>query len=482
MKIINSKLIRIIKLLTSEEMKTFRDFVSSPYINKDKKCLLLLDLIIPYAPDFSNTKLDSPQFYTAIYTKQRSFDKVKEKLLKLLEQFFQYQQFNKEEGLQKYFLLEELRKRREYKHYELVAKKKREILNKAKKDNKTFFNEYLLEVSYLEMLYQKRFSQDKKASQLEKTIRAFDKYLLSNHLWLDNTVLNAVELGTEKTKEITKEVILNSALFLKIAEQDYYKRDSLINMRILLNKLQKKGEEEVFNQAFKFLKENYKLISIEENKQFSRFLSNYCINKTIQGDDSYYQKLLNIFIHEIEYESANTDLELYPNRMRNIIITSVKANKIERAYLILEKYFNYIVPKYKDVTSSYCRGYLHFHEKRYSDATNNLLQCINMKSLFEIDAQSMLYKIYYETSEDWAFDIPVQSFTARLSRHKNRHPKIMIQAYINFFIILRQIYRKKEDPNYKKTKEDILLKMENMTYLSSKQWLKEKLNELKSKN
>lgn len=479
---LNSKLLRILRQLNENELDDFSDFIHSPFFNKNKKCIALFQLLQSYSPSFSAPEINDVQFAKDVYSNKKSLNTTIGKLLRLLEKYLTQQRFETQDELKEYLLLEELRERGEEKHYDLFLKQSMKKISRKKIDRPTFYGTYLLEVSQLKMLYQQRVSQEDKALQLEKTIRAFDKYVLSNHIWLDNTVLNTLELGSDAIEGITKEVVKDSAAFIDIARKKIYHSNPLIELQLLLRQLLEDKREENFDELFNKLKENHGFIGAEDSKHFHKFLVNYCIEKIYQGQIIYYKQLLDVYIFAMEIGSIIEGQYLAPFRMKNIIIASVKSNQIELAHSLMDQYIHAINPMYRNVTETYCRGYLHFTDKKYDKASDYLLQCVDMKNLFELDAQSILYKIYYETNEDWAFDIPVESFIIKLSRHRKRHPKNTIEGYINFFRILRLIYRKKGISNYNKTTEDILSRMNKMKFLSDKSWLREKLNELENHN
>lgn len=475
---LKSKLIRVLKLLTVSELKRFKEFVESPYFNKNKKCVELLNLLIPFSPSFSDEKLNESDFADSVYSQKRSLETLKSVMLRLLEQFLIQQKLENQEEIKTYFLLEELRVRRANKHYNLIYKKSKKNLSQKSKSNSIYYGEYLLEMSQSEMLYQKMASQKAKAIQLEKVIVAFDKYCLSNHLLLDNTIMHIRELGTDEERLMTDELVEQSSLFIQLAKLDPYKDEALIQMRLFLNQLLSDGTELSFTMLLNSLKINHASLSGLDQKHFNKFIANYCIRKIIAGDSSYYRKLLDFYMLAIEIGILIEGRFLHPSRLSNIITTSVKADEIELADNLLKDYLEYIDPEYKNVTNLYCKGYILYQRKKYNDALNYLNKCMALKSLFELNAESIVYKIYYETNQKWAFDIPITSFIAKLSRYRGKQPDYIIEGYINFFRILKQIYQKKHKPNYKKKKKDLISNIEKKELLSDKQWLLEKVDEL----
>lgn len=472
------KLIRVLKLLTSSEMKKFNEFVASPYFNKNKKCIALLDLLFPFFPLFTNEILDEPNFADSVYSEKRSLGTTKSDLLRLLEKFLIQEKFKDQNELQAYFLLEELRERKDDKQFALIYKKSKVAISKKNKNNILYYGEYLLEISQLEMLYQQMSDQNTKASQLNKVILAFEKYCLSNHLLLDNAVLNTRELGSATEKAITEKLVERSKSFIDLAQLKPYENEVLIQLRLHLNRLLNNRKESDFTLFLDNFRKSHASISDLDKRHFNKFIVNHCVIQIIEGDSSYYEKLFNVYMFAIETNTLIEGKYLYPNSLRNIITTSVKAGKLDKAYDLLDSYIDSVDPVYRDVTEIYCKGYLYYQQKDFPVALDYLKKCMDLKSLYELEAEAITYKIHYETNQNWAFDVPIKSFSVKLLRHRKKQSKYIIEGYVNFFRLLKQIYKKKNDPTYTKSKKELISSIEKKEYLSDKRWLKEKVNEL----
>ena len=70
----NNKLIQTLKTFTKDEMKLFEKFVASPYFNKGRNYLPLLNELQKCYPDFENDKLTSENVYKKLYP-GRKFNK-----------------------------------------------------------------------------------------------------------------------------------------------------------------------------------------------------------------------------------------------------------------------------------------------------------------------------------------------------------------------------------------------------------------------
>lgn len=477
-----SKLVKVLQLLTAKEHKQLKYFLQSPYHNRNKNCLLLYELLHPFAPSFDSEKLDAPSFTKKIYTNKRSMYTLSNELVRLVEDFLIWEGLKEKSGIKKYLLLEKLKSKRVPKLFEGIYQTEKNGLLKKKRQMEDYHRAYLLEMSRLEMLYGTCRDRTKLSNQLTETVMAFGKYSFSGHLMMDNIIFNMLRSGvTEEVGETLKELIPTAQTFSHGAEEKMIRdNDAFIQLHLLLRQMYRSQEEGDFILFFEFLKTNHTGISKKSKDFFNKVITNFCLNKIMEGDANYYRQALDAYLFAIDTGAFMKGEYLDSIRLKNIIVVSVKSGQIKSAHDLLNKYIPLVHPKFQEVTESYCRGYLYYLQEEFDLALETLGQCIALKSLFELDAQTMLYKIYYETEEDWAFDIPVQSFIIRLSRQGDKHPKDVIQGYLNFFRVLKQVYRKKREPNYRKKKETLLAKMDSMKYISDKQWLLQKLEELES--
>lgn len=65
---LNSKVIDILKTFSIEELKRFGEFLNSPYHNKNKKAILLFELLSKYHADYDNKNLTKEKLYAGIFT------------------------------------------------------------------------------------------------------------------------------------------------------------------------------------------------------------------------------------------------------------------------------------------------------------------------------------------------------------------------------------------------------------------------------
>ncbi len=472
----NTRTVKLLRLLEKKELKEFKQFIHSRLFNKNKKCIELLELLLPFGPHFTSSKLDDEDFAISVYSNKNSLNTLMNDVVQLIEKFLAVKKFQEQDDLQNYFLLEKLREKREHNHYQLVYNRSVRKLNKRKKNIDGYYDAYLFEVSRLRMLYQEEKNNNKAIlNQLVSSIHAFDKYTFANRFWLDNAERKNLLSHPTPFSAVLQD---NSRKYVEMANQKPYSNEILIHLHLLLYSLLANGQEGDMKELFNALKTFHPHVEHEDHAFFYKYLINYCVEQVNKGDTSYHQKLYDIYQYIFKMDVFKEGKYLDHTRLRNAIIITTKIGKAHEAHDILDQFIKDVNPTYQKPTEQYCRGYLCFMQKDYGKASDYLNGCIDLKDVFTLASEVIIYKIHYETHQDWAFDVPVQSFRAKLNRHKDKYSKRYINSYINFFKILTCIYHKKTNPNYKKSLDDLRQMIQDAEYLSDKRWLQARIDEL----
>lgn len=68
---VNTKLITVLKTFSKQEINKFKDFVSSPFYNKNQKVIALCDEVIKYYPEFSNEQCTDEIIFAKMFGKEK---------------------------------------------------------------------------------------------------------------------------------------------------------------------------------------------------------------------------------------------------------------------------------------------------------------------------------------------------------------------------------------------------------------------------
>ena len=141
---LNNRLIQIIQTFSRKEMTRFYDFAQSPYFNKHTDVRQLLAYLNKCYPKFTAKNCEKERLFQQIFP-EKAFHQAQLALVftysfRLLERFLIQEQFQQDSDLGKVFLLQQLRQRGQYSHYERVLQLMENELEKAALKDSDFYH------------------------------------------------------------------------------------------------------------------------------------------------------------------------------------------------------------------------------------------------------------------------------------------------------------------------------------------------------
>jgi hypothetical protein len=151
-----SKLIDVIKTFSKEEIKSFNDFVRSPFFNKEKVLIRLADYLLQYYPVYSSPEIEKERVFSRLYPGKRYnaglMRNVISDLLRLAEGFLSMKNFQSDNIKKELHVLEEFYNRKLWKHFQKQKEKTDNELEKNGIKNRLYF-EKKTELAELSLKY-----------------------------------------------------------------------------------------------------------------------------------------------------------------------------------------------------------------------------------------------------------------------------------------------------------------------------------------
>ena len=242
----------ILKKLTSSEIKEFREYIYSPFFNKNKNVQKLFDYIVKQYPLFPPEKMKKEAVYKKLFNKGKFNDGFMRTLIfiitNLAEEYLAYTNFNKDKFNSKLSLVHELHKRDIdrilLKNLRAIEK---DFLSEEVKDEKYFKAIYELEILKNDSQILKGRTLNPKELQNDLSLKILDyqviqfliaamnsyifilnrKYLvdIQNELSFINEVMEHMEGNLEKYKDIPLLMMLYYDIRINLEEnnESYYK-------------------------------------------------------------------------------------------------------------------------------------------------------------------------------------------------------------------------------------------------------------------
>ena len=130
----SKKLVAILKTFENQDWRDFSRYVRSPFFNRNDRLVAFVDLLRKSASDFE--ALSKEKVFYALYDKSEEYDEQKVYdhvafLMRLLEGFLAYQEFQTEPSFESRFLLKSFVKRNLPDHFESISENIKEVRKKG---------------------------------------------------------------------------------------------------------------------------------------------------------------------------------------------------------------------------------------------------------------------------------------------------------------------------------------------------------------
>ncbi len=466
----SSKLASILDSLSKKEWKQFKDYVASPFFNKNELLSQLLQIIAHVY--FNHSKQDFPtkQYLWRKLFPKNEYDEARllvlmSKLNKLGEAFLTYQAAEERPMVKLLYWLQQCNKRQLMKHLQ-SSKKEALKLASLQYDHDTFFHEQFMlfaELSYLEE------KQDLQLEKLSQAGKLMDYHYIVNKLKHYCHQINASNIYYVKDTEDSREEFLNY--------MDNIDTSSVIPIKVYKQLLDLLTNPEIESHYFTFRKlldENKDSFILHEWRSLYIFAQNYCIRKINQGSQEFLEELFELNKHLLETELLYEEGVLGPQNYKNLATVALRLQKYDWAERFIKDYKDRVNPKYREYGYYYNMGSLHFYKQNYDEAKIALREVGKDDFYYTLGAKSLLLRTYYE-SEDWdAFYSLTHSFTNLIRRNK-----YLSDNYKESYLNMIKFFTKIANLNYGEQEKALKLKeqLENTTGALISDWLLAKIEE-----
>ncbi len=465
---VNSKLVELFSTFEKGEFKRFREFINSPFFNKNKELLLFYNDLAAQAPSFKAKKLQKEAIYARVFPDKRYNEKhlgyLMSDLLQLAEQFIGLTTYLEKPILPDYHILSSQIKRDLNKHFNYRYKKTVDKLKKTKQfDNQLLYDRFLLSE-----LAEKQFEKTqlrKFDPRLQNLADRFDEYYLLTKMryvceMLDRQKIISADYKMNMVDEIT--------MYLKSKD---YTHIPIINMQfhVLMMLIDEDGE--LYFSKLKVLLNKYALtISPYEMKQMFFSAINFCIRKIRHGNEAYISECLDLYLKGIDTEIILEDGFLSPWTYTNVKKLALFLKRYEWTESFIYEYNNKLANQFRENALHFNLADLYYYQKNFDKSIDHLNQVALGDIHYNLDSKVILMKIYYEKDEEEALLSLIASFSIFIKRNKGITGDVG-KPYLNFCGFTKKLLRN-NTAKFGELKE----KIEGTQLLTEKKWLLEMLS------
>jgi hypothetical protein len=461
-----SKIINLLNSFSIKELKSFSEFVASPYHNKNVDVSRLLDFIIKYFPDLPAEGISKGEVFISLFPGEKYEDKrvryLMSDLLKLAENFLLVRKIEDRGVDVSLKLLDEFIDRNLDKHYNQLRNK---LVNEFSKNGGAGVD-LLFEKMKIADLEEKHFARQRKREFDDKIQHGSD--LLNRYYVLKKLKYSCGMLDRQALLKGAYELDLPDN-WLEWLETNNFWDEKIIKMYATVFLALRHEEDPAHFEALnKLLHEDNSGISESDLKELFLYAINYCVRKIRKGEVRFIETALNLYLEGIKEKVLTEDGYLSPWTFGNVVKLALRLEKYEWIEAFIANNKHQLPPDFQENTMQYNLAELYCYKKDFDTALTFLHKVEFSDLSYHLGSRIMLSKIYYELDEGEALLSLMSSFVMFLKRNKKMSESIH-KTCQNFCDLLFLIIRGKV--------QNIEEKIQKTTLLTDREWLLEKVRE-----
>ncbi len=435
---INSKLIQVLHTFSSQELLAFRDFVASPFFNKNEELSLLYAYLKKCAPNFSARQLKREKVYKKLFPQKQYNEKhlnyLMSFLLKLCEKFLGLTTFYADGSLADAYTLEAFMERGLDKQYQYQNKRVTEELEKrVAKDSHYLYEQYRLHELRNRHFIQQRLRKNDQNLQLASDY--LNLFYLSAKL-----KLNCEMLDRERILPITYQIEHPQQL-LAWKHNNYEQSYHLIDIYQLIYQLQQtKNNVSHFHTIRQQLNQYEPNFSLQELRIIFIHLINFCSQQIREGKIELAAEALDLYLEGIRKTILLDKGILSPWTFKNIIKLQLGLQQYKEAETFIQEKYTLLEEGFQSDAYHYNLADLHYRQQQFGPALDHLNQVTFSDIHYNLGSREMLIKIYYDQEEHELCAAQLEAFRIFLLRN-NKVPKNIKAPYRNFIDILHTLIK-----------------------------------------
>lgn len=434
----NSKLVELLASFQATEFRQFREFVASPYFNKNEDLVQLTIHLEDLAPDFPAPAIKKERVYRALFPAE-PFDRKKmaylmNYLLKLAERFLAVQRYQQEETLINCHTLEQFVDRKLEKHYSYLFNKTGDSLQETDHQNgEGYYYQYLLAQLAAKHFYSKQVR--KFDPSLQRVSDELDNYYFFNKLKYSCEMLN-------------RQAILSADYHLTFVDEvkSYLLRQQEIDplIQIYLHiylSISFPEQESYFEVLMRLIEQHGSSVEQKLRREIYLYAINYCAPKIRKGEEKYLHIVLTLFVEGIANRSLFDEDYLSHWTYSNVVKLGLRLKRYEWVETFIKEHAVNLPPQLRADAEHYNLAELYYYKRDFAKVLEhlNLLHFTDLH--YHLGSRVMLLKTYYEQDDVEPLLSLLASFSVYLRRNKDISAQ-MKKTYLNFCSLLHQLMRR----------------------------------------
>lgn len=482
---LSNQLIQIIRSFSKKEMTRFYEFANSPYFNKHQGVKRLLGYLNNIFPDFTAKNCDREELQKWVFPakkqKQSELALIFTYTLRLLEKFLTTEQFKTDEYFHKILLLRNLRGKEQYRHYEKVKNKLDRALAANPYKDTEYFNIRFLKAAESDQYYAHR-SRTEKDHSIQQKQNNLDHYYLAMKL-RDSCEM----IVRSRYMKIDYSTGLLDLLIEEIRQNlDQYATNPTIVVYFRIYQMILNGEHQFYYDALPVIQSNSHFFTKPELQNIYVYLQNFCIEQINKGERQFLKESFILYKDQLDKQLLmDNNGFLSEWHYKNIVTAGIRLGEMEWTYQFIESYKARLNPEVIENAYTFNLASYYYSSQQFEKVLELLVRVEYTDIRYSLAAKSLLLRTYYDLEEYDALSSLTRSFSQYLSRNQliPEHRKQAMSNLVRFTNRAFQIKSNADFVTHQKSQRELQKlekEMESGIAIINKDWLDQKVNELKT--
>lgn len=459
-------------------MKKFKDFVISPYYNKNKNVIRLYEVLNKHHPDFDSRNFTDESIYTAVFGKgEFEYFKIKNissDLYNLAEEFLKQVPNPATEFLGEFNLIVQLRLRKQFNlHKKMVLSLQEEFKKNKFKGSEFLYDNYLLtRENQLVDLFERPSSVSGILSEFDSYYEYFMFHLLQYYNLL-------IHIGKENNVKIDIKMMDEVLTYLEKGPVSDHPTTLSYQYLILLK--MKGGDHYYFTLKDHYFN-NFDKMNAADAYRAHMHMFGYCADMyNFKGDRRFVKEGYELYRHSYLHDRVTSGELLYPDFV-NFIKVFVRAGDTSLARKFIEDYTDKLPADQLDNCLDFSYAYIAHYEGDLEKALRHISKVNFPLAILKVQVKILEIQLNYQLSYFEETRSLIESFKRTLAKEVivSEDFKNSIQGFLKNTMSLVNL---KHETN-RKTKEfesarlADLISLTQPNHFGIKFWLEDRLKEI----
>lgn len=469
----NSHLATILQTFSKKEIREMRKWLHSPIHNQRQDVVDLFEYLVSSNHLTEDKFLQKDRIFRKVFPQEVFSDaKLRQSihfLLKSIESYLITKELQEDTIQAKMALVSIYRKRKLTKAFQKTINEVKDLQQKANFQNEQFFrNEYLIQQEqYLFLEGQKKRNIP---MNLQEVSDALDTTFIA-----DKLRQACLMLAHQKVYKTEYSIGLFQEIMQHIEDREYLNIPAISVYYYGYKAITEQDSTEYFENLRDQIRNNGHYFPPSEIKDIYLMAINYCIGKANTGrGDIFIRHTYELFKQGFENKVFVENGIISHYTFRNAVSAALRMKEYEWVNYFIHKFKPFLEETYQESLFLHSLARLKFESGQYEEAMKLLVATNFDDLLINLNAKTMLLKMYYELDETDALDYLLESMRTYIHRKK-----VMGYHKENYKNIIR--YAKKiahVNPFNKKDVKALELEIQTANPLTEKDWLLKQLAQL----